>query len=96
MTKSDTWNRQSNSRKLPAQHGTEIPLIDLPVGKKGIINSVKGGRRACQRLNELGLIVGATVEMVNKINRGPVMIRVKGSKLALGRGLAMKVFVQIT
>ena len=69
------------------------PLLTLQVGRKGIIGTIKGGRSACKRLNELGLVPGAEIEMVNKIADGQVMIRVKGSKLALGRGLANKVYI---
>lgn len=70
-------------------------LLDLKIGRKGIVVKIVGGRTACKRLHELGLIPGVEVEMVNKIASGPVMIRVKGSKLALGRGLATKVYVII-
>jgi len=72
-----------------------ISLIELPLGKTAIIYQIKSGRAACKRLNELGLIPGVSVELVNRITSGPVMIRVKGSKLALGRGLAQKVMVVI-
>lgn len=76
----------------------EIPespksLISLQIGEKGKIVKISGGRGACKRLNELGLIPGTEIEVVNKISSGPVMIKVKGSKLALGRGLAIKVLV---
>ncbi len=69
------------------------PLLTLQVGRKGVVGKIVGGRTACKRLNELGLIPGTEVEMVNRISNGPVMIRVKGSKLALGRGLASKVYI---
>ena len=72
-----------------------ISLIELPLGKIAIIFQIKSGHAACKRLNELGLIPGVRVELVNRITSGPVMIRVKGSKLALGRGLAQKVMVVI-
>ncbi|NHJ84243.1 MAG: ferrous iron transport protein A [Asgard group archaeon] len=70
---------------------SSISLIDLAVGNRGKIIAIIGGRNACKRLNELGLVPGVEIEMVNKISSGPVMIRVKGSKLAIGRGLAAKV-----
>ena len=69
------------------------PLLSLQVGRKGVVGKIVGGRSACKRLNELGLVPGTEIEMVNKIANGPVMIRVKGSKLALGRGLASKVHI---
>lgn len=71
------------------------PLLTLQIGRKRRIAKIIGGRTACKRLNELGLIPGVEVEMINKIASGPVMIRVKGSKLALGRGLASKVYIII-
>jgi len=71
------------------------PLLMLLVGRKGIVGKIVGGRSVCKRLNELGLVPGTEVEMVNKIANGPVMIRVKGSKLAIGRGLASKVYIII-
>ncbi|MGC9778165.1 MAG: ferrous iron transport protein A [Candidatus Heimdallarchaeota archaeon] len=71
------------------------PLLTLQIGRKGIVGKIVGGRTACKRLNELGLIPGVEVEMINKIVSGPVMIKVKGSKLALGRGLASKVYIII-
>jgi Fe2+ transport system protein FeoA len=69
------------------------PLLTLLVGRKGFVGKIIGGRSVCKRLNELGLVPGTEVEMVNKIANGPVMIRVKGSKLAIGRGLASKVYI---
>jgi ferrous iron transport protein A len=72
-----------------------VSLLDLQMGEEGIVKKISGGYGACKRLNELGLVPNVRVEMVNKINSGPVMIRVKGSKLALGRGLAMKVLVLV-
>jgi ferrous iron transport protein A len=70
-----------------------LSLLSLQIGEKGKIVKISGGRGACKRLNELGLIPGTVIEVVNKISSGPVMIKVKGSKLALGRGLAAKVFL---
>ena len=72
-----------------------ISLPDLPLGQIGIVYQIDSGHGACKRLNELGLIPGVEVELVNKITSGPIMIRVKGSKLALGRGIARKVKVVI-
>ena len=73
--------------------GSVMSLLHLRVGMKGVIARIDGGRGACKRLNELGLIPGTQIEMVNNIHNGPVMIKVKGSKLAIGRGLAKKVLI---
>ena len=68
-------------------------LLSLKVGEKGVVVRILGGQTACKRLNELGFVPGTEIKLVNKISSGPVMIQVKGSKLALGRGLANKVEV---
>jgi len=94
MAKTDSKEIQC-SDKLDDRNleGKAISIIEIPLGKTAIVYQIIGGHSACKRLNELGLIPGAKVELVNRINSGPVMIRVKGSKLALGRGLARKVMV---
>lgn len=93
-------NTKLNDELYSCEINGEIPdsaisLLSLQIGKKGKIVKISGGRGACKRLNELGLIPGTEIEVVNKISHGPVMIKVKGSKLALGRGLAAKVLIVI-
>jgi ferrous iron transport protein A len=41
----------------------------------------------------MGLRIGKTVEML-KSGGGPVLLRVDESRIAIGRGLAMKIMVQ--
>ena len=93
MANSQTKKSES-FRELDKSHKKNTKsLLQLHVGKKGKIVCISGGQGACKRLNELGLVPGVEVELVNKISSGPVMVRVKGSKLALGRGLAQKIEV---
>ncbi len=89
-------NSEPKGKHYPADSnikGQKKTLLTLKVGEKGIVVRILGGQGACKRLNELGFVPGTEVKLVNKISSGPVMIRVKGSKLALGRGLANKVEV---
>ena len=98
MENSEAENFSCLTDGVDKKGGREIsmPLMMLQKGESGIIaQKVMGGHGACRRLNELGLIPGTRIEMINKINGGPVIIRVKGSKLALGRGLANKIRVII-
>ncbi len=46
-----------------------------------------------RRLMEMGLVPGEKIEVVSNI-RGPVIIRVKGVVLALGRGIARRILVE--
>lgn len=72
----------------------DIPLFidQLSVDSEFEITRIHGGRRANQRLAELGLPVGAHAKI---IERHPLIVRVGETRLALGRGLAGKVEVRL-
>ncbi len=57
---------------------------------------VRGGTMACRRLLDMGLCPGTRVRVVNAAPfRGPVEVSVRETTLALGRGLASHVFVEV-
>ncbi len=70
-----------------------VPLSTLPPGTRARIVSVIGGRGAVRRAMEMGLVPGAIVEVVSN-NAGPLIVRVSGTMIALGRGLAHKILVE--
>jgi len=71
------------------------PLTDLGVGEKATIQFIRGGRSIVQRLNSMGLTKGTQIRLQNSSPfSGPVEISVRGCKVALGRGVAKKIFVQ--
>lgn len=76
--------------------GQEImPLMDLRVGQKGIVALIRGGRGMIQRLTDMGLTPGTEIKILKSAPfHGPIEICVRGSNLAIGRGVAMKIFVE--
>jgi len=71
-------------------------LSNLGPGEKGVVVFIRGGTAACQRLLDMGLTQGTEVTVVNAAPfRGPLEVAVRGSTLALGRGLARHVFVEV-
>ncbi len=73
----------------------EVSLADMQEGEKGIITHTIGGLGAMHRLAEMGLTPGCEVKLLRKGSfHGPVEIEVRCACLALGYGLALKVFVQ--
>jgi ferrous iron transport protein A len=46
------------------------------------------------RLQEMGVLRGDIVEVVRNSRVGPIEIKVKGTNLAIGRGIASKVIVE--
>jgi len=86
----------------------ELPLTALRDGESGIITSVgeghsrgygrgRGGWGFRKRLMDMGLTPGTRVTVVKSAPfHGPLEVSVRGSRLALGRGMAERVFVEIT
>ncbi len=71
-----------------------INLMDLKAKDKGKIKEIAAGCEARKRLYELGLNKGAKVEMV-KNDIGPLILNLSGNKLALGRGLASSITIEM-
>ena len=73
-----------------------LPLTKLEIGKCGRVRFIRGGRKSVQRLRDMGLIPDIIVKVVKKTPfRGPVELEVCSTKLALGRRIAEKVYVEV-
>jgi DtxR family Mn-dependent transcriptional regulator len=71
-------------------------LSNLRPGEEGVVAFIRGGKAACQRLLDMGLTCGTRILVVNAAPfHGPIEVSVRGTTLALGRGLAEHVFVEI-
>jgi len=72
-----------------------MPLALLPDGSRGIVRIVVGGFGMRRRLRELGFTEGEEICVLKGGRPGPVVVLIRGSKVALGRGVAMKVLVEV-
>ncbi|RLF13990.1 MAG: ferrous iron transport protein A [Thermoprotei archaeon] len=70
-----------------------IPLIMLNPGEEGEVVYIHGGWGILRRLAELGIYPGARVRMENK-SWGPVVLWVSGVRIAIGRGMASRIYVR--
>ena len=70
-----------------------MPLAMLPENEEARVVEVRGGRGLVRRLSELGFTPGAKVKILFSNSPGPMLIDVKGSRIALGRGLLMRIIV---
>ncbi len=69
-------------------------LIKMKSGETGIIREIQGGHGARHHLDSLGVRVNKKVEKVSHIfMKGPVTIKIDNSKIAIGRGMAAKIYV---
>lgn len=71
-----------------------IPLSILAPGRVGVLRQLAGGRGFVSRLAALGFTPGAEVTMMQNFGHGPVIVLVRDTRVALGRGEAMKVLVE--
>lgn len=58
------------------------------------IVAIHGGFRMKQRLADLGLNQGITIRVLNDSGHGALILAVKDSRLAIGRGMANKIVVE--
>ena len=63
--------------------GEEVTLIDI-----------EGGRGIRSKLYSMGLVPGVALKVLNRNSAGPVMVAVRDSRLAIGRGMARKIIVE--
>jgi ferrous iron transport protein A len=72
---------------------TEKALSKTSPGEMVEVVSVRAGWGLQRRLADLGLTPGVRVRVVSSGKPGPVVINVRGSRLALGYGVAHKIMV---
>jgi Fe2+ transport system protein FeoA len=72
-----------------------VPLTSLRERETGVVVHAVGGFGLVRRLAEMGLTPGVEVKVLRTGPfRGPFEIEVRGVALALGRGVASRVFVR--
>ena len=73
--------------------GDTVGLDALRAGERGRIRWLRGGRGFVSRLATLGFTLGTEIEMVQNYGRGPLIVMVRDSRVALGRGEARHIQV---
>lgn len=71
-----------------------VSLITLRAGAMAVVRKLDGNNTFTSRLAALGLAIGSNLEVLQNRARTPVLIRVRGTRIALGRGEADKIFVE--
>ena len=69
-------------------------LTQIDKGKKVKVVEITGGNNFQEKVEAIGLRIGSQViKLSAQVMNGPVTIQVGSTKLALGRGMAKKIFV---
>jgi len=71
-----------------------FPLSMLGPGERARLLSVNAGENLTSRLNAMGLTPGIEVTVIQDAG-GPLLLSVRDSRLAVGRGMAQKILVEL-
>ena len=70
-------------------------LSQLSLGEFARVTGIEGGQGVRRNLTQLGIHVGDVVSLARRgAFRGPLLVLVHGMQVALGRGVANRVYVE--
>ena len=71
-------------------------LSKMKAGEEGVIRKIEGGYGFQRRLTYLGLRIGKIVKKItSEPLRGPIVVEVDRTCIAIGRGVAEKILVEV-
>ncbi|MDM7998430.1 MAG: metal-dependent transcriptional regulator [Dehalococcoidia bacterium] len=70
-----------------------VPISELKAGQSGVVRSFAGGRGMLGRCLSMGFTPGSPVRMIENYGRGPVLVSVCDTEVALGREIARRIMV---
>lgn len=76
------------------EHLPPIPLAQLPAGETAVLINLTGGRGIYGRLTSLGFTPGVEITMIQNSGSGPLIVTLRGARVAMGRNEAQKIMVQ--
>jgi ferrous iron transport protein A len=76
-------------------HTAEPIALDLlPAGASAVVRKLRGGSELVHRLLALGLTEGAQFVVLQNPRRGPLLVLVRDTRVAIGRGEAARILVE--
>ena len=70
-----------------------MQLLELEPGKQAIVRRLEGGRAVISRLAAMGFTPGASVKVIRNSEHDPLLVSLRGSRVALGREEAASIQV---
>jgi len=71
-----------------------MPLIMVKPGKKVVLREIAWGQKLRKKLQDMGLTPGVRFDIISTTSNGPVIIDIRGTRLALGHGILSKIMVE--
>ncbi len=78
------------------KRGKRLLLSELSRGDMGVITGLLGGAGMVSRLQDMGLRLGKRVIKISTMfGGGPVVVQVEGTQVAVGKGMARRIEVEL-
>lgn len=95
---SNIFSRANGAAQIATPHteapaATTMPLAMATAGQLLQLVDIQAGHKLTLRLAEMGLTRGVTLQVVQD-GGGPLLVAVRGSRVAIGRGMAHKIQVK--
>jgi ferrous iron transport protein A len=71
-----------------------MPLSDIATGRKVRLAAIEVGLAVGRRLMAMGMLPNVELEVIRNGHPGPFVVRVRGTRIALGRGVAHRIMVK--
>jgi ferrous iron transport protein A len=71
-----------------------VNLGSVRNGESVRIRNMQGGHQFLSRLASLGFTPGARLKVIQNFGRGPIIVNLRDTRVALGRGEASKILVE--
>jgi ferrous iron transport protein A len=73
-----------------------VSLVEMKVNRIGIIKNIGEGVQFQAKMNSLNVRIGKKLKKIsNSILKGPVVVEVDNTRVAIGWGMAKKVFLEV-
>ncbi|MBN2700066.1 MAG: FeoA family protein [Methylohalobius sp. ZOD2] len=72
----------------------QVILEQLASGTRTVVSELRGGKDFISRLAGMGISIGCPIEVLQNPASGPLLVRVRDTRIALGRGEAAKISVR--
>ena len=69
-------------------------LDRLDPGMQAVVSELRGGRGFASRLAGMGISVGCQIKVLQNPAHGSLLVLVRNTRVALGRGVASKILVR--
>lgn len=79
---------------MPTNSPSPLSLSDLPTGERATLLQLGLAKAPSNRLVSLGFTPGVEIAIMQNYGHGPLVVNVRGTRVALGRDEAAHIYVK--